>query len=278
MGFPIRRGGSANPPRDRGSTSRLPLRKRGVRGVGRGGVGLVRVSPGVISQMNPGPYRPLCVGGPLVGGSQTNRPSPGGSSRRPMVARPVRYGPVRQKKTFLKLTVQTQTTGVENASQHPPFAGFQDRVTLSVLMGQPGSGLRAHVSCACITGPSIVLQESVQESQLKFRKAPRRGGNSILKEAGDPCARGVDLRPSAQRDGGIEQVSWTSVRVASHLVLVPGRDQGRDDPGRSRRPGPNTNHKLRALLHVCCRARWTRANVENNAPHQRACHHGFWLF
>ena len=83
-----------------------------------------------------------------------------------MVARPVRYGPVRQKKTFLKLTVQTQTT-VENASQHPPFAGFQDRVTLSVLMGQPGSGLRAHVSCACITGPSIVLQESVQESQLK---------------------------------------------------------------------------------------------------------------
>ena len=27
-----------------------------------------KVSPGVISQMNPGPYRPLCVGGPLVGG------------------------------------------------------------------------------------------------------------------------------------------------------------------------------------------------------------------
>ena len=58
------------------------------------------MSPGVISPMNPGPYRPLCVGGLLVGGSQTNRPSPGGSSRRPMVARPVRYGPVRQKTNF----------------------------------------------------------------------------------------------------------------------------------------------------------------------------------
>ena len=33
-------------------------------------------------------------------GGSTNRPSPGGSSSRPMVARPVRYGPVRQKTNF----------------------------------------------------------------------------------------------------------------------------------------------------------------------------------
>ena len=37
------------------------------------------------------PYRPLYVGGLLVGWFQTNRPSPGGRSSRPMVARPVRY-------------------------------------------------------------------------------------------------------------------------------------------------------------------------------------------
>ena len=56
------------------------------------------MSPGVISSMNPGPYRPLylCREGP------TNRPLPRGSSSRPMVARLVRYGPVRQKKTFLE--------------------------------------------------------------------------------------------------------------------------------------------------------------------------------
>ena len=40
-------------------------------------------------------------GGAARRGGSTNRPSPGGSSSRPMVARPVRYGPVRQKKTFL---------------------------------------------------------------------------------------------------------------------------------------------------------------------------------
>ena len=34
-------------------------------------------------------------------GGPTNRPLPRGSSSRPMVARLVRYGPVRQKKTFL---------------------------------------------------------------------------------------------------------------------------------------------------------------------------------
>ena len=47
------------------------------------------------SQMNPGLYRPLCVGGLHVGGS-TNRPLRRGSSSRPMVARLVRYGPTRQ--------------------------------------------------------------------------------------------------------------------------------------------------------------------------------------
>ena len=67
-----------------------------------------KVSPGVISQMNPGSYRPLYVGGPLVGGVQPNElPSgsaKGASSSRPMVARLVRYGPVRQKKTFLQFS------------------------------------------------------------------------------------------------------------------------------------------------------------------------------
>ena len=43
-------------------------------------------------------------GGVARRGGSTNRPSPGGSSSRPMVARPVRYGPVRQKKTFLYYT------------------------------------------------------------------------------------------------------------------------------------------------------------------------------
>jgi hypothetical protein len=53
-------------------------------------------SPGVITLMNPGPYRPLYLWGWLVGGCQTNRPLPRGGSSRPMVARLVRYGPVRQ--------------------------------------------------------------------------------------------------------------------------------------------------------------------------------------
>ena len=39
-------------------------------------------------------------GGVARRGGSTNRPSPGGSSSRPMVARPVRYGPVRQKTNF----------------------------------------------------------------------------------------------------------------------------------------------------------------------------------
>ena len=58
------------------------------------------MSPGVISQMNPGPYRPLYLWGLLVGVCQTNRPLPRGGSSRPMVARLVRYGPVRQKTNF----------------------------------------------------------------------------------------------------------------------------------------------------------------------------------
>ena len=62
-----------------------------------------KVSPGVISLMNPGPYWPLYLWGLHVGGSQTNRPLPRGSSSRPMVARLVRYGPVRQKKTDFHL-------------------------------------------------------------------------------------------------------------------------------------------------------------------------------
>ena len=62
-----------------------------------------KVSPGVITLMNPGPYRPLYLWGWHVGGSQTIRPLPRGRSSRPMVARLVRYGPVRQKKTFLPL-------------------------------------------------------------------------------------------------------------------------------------------------------------------------------
>ena len=55
-------------------------------------------SPGVITLMNPGPYWPLYLWGFHLGGSQTNRPLPRGSSSRPKVTRLVRYGPVRQKK------------------------------------------------------------------------------------------------------------------------------------------------------------------------------------
>ena len=58
-------------------------------------------SPGVIKLMYPGPYRPLYLWGWLVGGVQRGPPSAkGGSASRPMVARLVRYGPVRQKKNF----------------------------------------------------------------------------------------------------------------------------------------------------------------------------------
>jgi hypothetical protein len=43
-----------------------------------------KVSPGVISQMNPGPYRPLYLWGMLWGwhveGGSTNRPLPRGGS------------------------------------------------------------------------------------------------------------------------------------------------------------------------------------------------------
>ncbi len=60
-------------------------------------------SPGVISLMNPGPYWPLYLWGWHVGGVQrTAASAKGGSASRPMVARLVRYGPVRQKKTFLQ--------------------------------------------------------------------------------------------------------------------------------------------------------------------------------
>jgi len=65
-------------------------------------------SPGVITLMNPGPYWPLYLWGPLVGGSQTIRPLPRGGSSRPMVARLVRYGPERQKKNFSRATRQAQ--------------------------------------------------------------------------------------------------------------------------------------------------------------------------
>ena len=47
-------------------------------------------------------------GGVARRGGPTNRPSPGGSSSRPMVARPVRYGPVRQKTNFPLRTSQSQ--------------------------------------------------------------------------------------------------------------------------------------------------------------------------
>jgi hypothetical protein len=56
--------------------------------------------------MNPGPYWPLYLWGLHVGGSQTIRPLPRGGSSRPMVARLVRYGPVRQKKNFSRDLVE----------------------------------------------------------------------------------------------------------------------------------------------------------------------------
>jgi hypothetical protein len=51
-------------------------------------------SPGVITLMNPGPYRPLYLWGPHVGGCQTNRPLPRGG---PLAARwsPASLGTVR---------------------------------------------------------------------------------------------------------------------------------------------------------------------------------------
>ena len=55
----------------------LPLRKRGVRCVGRGGVRGHRVSSPL---MYPGPYRPLYLWGLHVGRLQTNRPLPWGGS------------------------------------------------------------------------------------------------------------------------------------------------------------------------------------------------------
>jgi hypothetical protein len=61
-------------------------------------------SPGVISLMYPGPYRPLYLWGWLVAGGFNEPPSAkGGFASRPMVARLVTYGPVRQKKTFLRI-------------------------------------------------------------------------------------------------------------------------------------------------------------------------------
>jgi hypothetical protein len=66
--------------------------------------GGVRVSPGVIKLMNPGPYWPLYLWrGPARREGRVQRTAPchtiGGVSSHPMVARLVRYGPVRQKKT-----------------------------------------------------------------------------------------------------------------------------------------------------------------------------------
>ena len=81
------------------------------------------MSPGVISLMNPGPYRPLCVGGWHVGGFQTNRPSPGGSSSRPMVARPVRYGPVRQKTNFYSSHAQRAARRANSRLARPSASG-----------------------------------------------------------------------------------------------------------------------------------------------------------
>ena len=81
---------------------------------GGGGKG----SPGVITLMNPGPYRPLYLWGWLVGGCQTNRPLPRGGSSRPMVARLVRYGPVRQKITFLN---ESPPFSLELYSESPPL-------------------------------------------------------------------------------------------------------------------------------------------------------------
>jgi hypothetical protein len=44
----------------------------------REGGGGSKVSPGVIKLMNPGPYRPLYLWGPLVGGDQRSAPCQGG--------------------------------------------------------------------------------------------------------------------------------------------------------------------------------------------------------
>ena len=75
----------------------IPYGKGGFDGSGGGGG---KLSPGVISLMNPGPYWPLYLWGWLVGGDQRTALCQGGFASRPMVARLVRYGPVRQKKTF----------------------------------------------------------------------------------------------------------------------------------------------------------------------------------
>ena len=67
-------------------------------------LGWGKVSPGVILLMNPGPYWPLYLWGWAVARREVaNEPPPakGGFASFPMVARLVRYGPVRQKKTFL---------------------------------------------------------------------------------------------------------------------------------------------------------------------------------
>jgi len=96
-------------------------------------------SPGVITLMNPGPYRPLYLWGPLVGGSQTIRPLPRGGSSRPMVARLVRYGPVRQKITFLsKGAVQlTQIFTTTSVRSHRSTRSRTSLTCLSVSVGLP---------------------------------------------------------------------------------------------------------------------------------------------
>ena len=60
-----------------------------------------KVSPGVISHDEPRAVDwPLYLWAARRGVTRTNRPLPRGRSSRPMVARLVRYGPVRQKKNF----------------------------------------------------------------------------------------------------------------------------------------------------------------------------------
>ena len=67
---------------------------------------ILETLPGVISSMNPGPYRPLYLWGLQPSRREVANEPPsakGGFASFPMVARLVRYGPVRQKKTFLIL-------------------------------------------------------------------------------------------------------------------------------------------------------------------------------
>ena len=57
--------------------------------------------------MNPGPYWPLYLWGPHVGGIDEPPPAKGDFANRPMVARLVRYGPVRQNGNLFKLDLES---------------------------------------------------------------------------------------------------------------------------------------------------------------------------